>query len=151
MSKEREDKKIKWEEYWEEMFWASAMFYFASLNKSDKDISCQYRIGCKPTSESEPPKEEPSLKSLIAKVANTNGPDLQLTLIEEECTEILKEICKLRRGKGRRENLIEETIDVITASLVFLKQMGYSDELIRSDMKHNLNYAIYQDDSLGKR
>lgn len=150
MDKERDD-KIKWEEYWEEMFWLSTIFYFANQSRSDKECDCQRQMGCRPTSEPEPPKEKLSLKSLIAEVAEMNTPELQLTLIEEECTEILKEICKLRRGKGKRENLIGETIDVITASLVFLKQMGHSNELIESDVRHKLNYAIHQDNSLGKR
>lgn len=150
MGKEREDKS-KWEEYWEEVFWLSAIFYFANQSISDKESSCQCRIGCKPTSEPEPSKEKPSLESLIATVAEMNTPELQLTLVEEECTEILKEICKLRRGKGKRENLVGEAIDVITTSLVFLKQMGYLSELIESDIRYKLNYAINQDNSLGKR
>lgn len=150
MDKERDD-KFKWEEYWEEMLWLSAIFYFANQNISDKECICQCQIGCKPTSEPEPPKEKLSLKFLIAEVAEMNTPELQLTLIEEECTEILKEICKLRRGKGEREDLVGEAIDVITTSLVFLKQMGHSSELIESQIRYKLNYAINQDNSLGKR
>lgn len=124
-----------------DMFWLGMLLGLANWDS----------VGEKSKTSPHPVGESTPLKILIDRVADTNSPDLQLTLIEEEYTEVLKEICKLRRGKGVRENLSGELIDVLTASIVFLKQLGYTKEAIEEEIKHNLIYAINQDNSLGKR
>lgn len=49
----------------------------------------------------------------------------QTVMVEEECSEIIKEICKIRRGKGSDEALCEEICDIIACGLSCLAQKGY--------------------------
>lgn len=66
----------------------------------------------------------------------------QTVVVEEECTELLKEICKLRRGKCDREHLMEETIDVVTACMVYNQVCGGSLEDLIEKAAHKINRAI---------
>lgn len=45
------------------------------------------------------------------KAIETYGKDMQLTVAIEELSELIKEICKNKRGEDNRDNLIEEMAD----------------------------------------
>ena len=44
--------------------------------------------------------------STLKKAIDTYGKDMQLTVAVEEFSELIKEICKHRRGRDNRENII---------------------------------------------
>jgi NTP pyrophosphatase (non-canonical NTP hydrolase) len=47
----------------------------------------------------------------LEKAIETYGKDLQLTVAVEEFSELIKEICKSKRGRENRDNIIEEMAD----------------------------------------
>lgn len=46
------------------------------------------------------------------------------TIAEEEASELIREICKMRRGKGSIARIHEEAIDTIVGALTLLFHMG---------------------------
>ena len=49
--------------------------------------------------------------TILKKAIETYGKDLQLTVAVEEFSELIKEICKNKRGRDNLENIIEEMAD----------------------------------------
>lgn len=47
----------------------------------------------------------------LEKAIATYGKDMQLTVAVEELSELIKEICKSKRGNDNRANIIEEIAD----------------------------------------
>ena len=47
----------------------------------------------------------------LEKAIQTYGKDMQLTVAVEELSELIKEICKNKRGQANRKNIIEEMAD----------------------------------------
>lgn len=47
----------------------------------------------------------------IEKAIETYGKDMQLNVAVEEFSELIKEICKSKRGKDNKPNIIEELAD----------------------------------------
>lgn len=47
----------------------------------------------------------------LEKAIETYGKDMQLTVAVEEFSELIKEICKNKRGADNRDNIIEELAD----------------------------------------
>lgn len=47
----------------------------------------------------------------LEKAIDTYGKDMQLTVAVEELSELIKEICKNKRGRDNRDNIIEEMAD----------------------------------------
>lgn len=47
----------------------------------------------------------------LKKAIETYGKDMQLTVAVEELSELIKEICKHKRGADNREAIIEEVAD----------------------------------------
>lgn len=47
----------------------------------------------------------------LEKAIETYGKDMQLNVAVEEFSELIKEICKNKRGRDNRENIIEEMAD----------------------------------------
>ena len=47
----------------------------------------------------------------LEKAIETYGKDMQLTVVVEELSELIKEICKHRRGADNRKAIIEEMAD----------------------------------------
>ena len=47
----------------------------------------------------------------LEKAINVYGKDMQLTVAVEELSELIKEICKHKRGADNREAIIEELAD----------------------------------------
>lgn len=50
--------------------------------------------------------------TILEKAIETYGADLQKQVAIEEMAELTKEICKDFRGKGNKDNIIEEIADV---------------------------------------
>ena len=48
---------------------------------------------------------------ILRKTIETYGKDMQLTVAVEELSELIKEICKNRRGADNRECIVEEMAD----------------------------------------
>lgn len=82
-----------------------------------------------------------TIPALIKRVAKIDEDD-PTNIVEEECTELLKEICKTRRNKGSRDALAEEAIDVIITAATLLVNLGYSEEMIEEGMRFKLERAI---------
>ena len=47
----------------------------------------------------------------LERAIETYGKDMQLTVAVEEMSELIKEICKNKRGEDNRENIVEEIAD----------------------------------------
>jgi NTP pyrophosphatase (non-canonical NTP hydrolase) len=47
----------------------------------------------------------------LKKAIETYGKDMQLNVAVEELSELIKEICKYKRGNDNRKNIIEEMAD----------------------------------------
>lgn len=47
----------------------------------------------------------------LEKAIETYGKDMQLNVAVEEFSELIKEICKNKRGRDNRDNIIEEMAD----------------------------------------
>lgn len=60
----------------------------------------------------------------------------------EECSELIKELCKDLRNKGRRENIIEESCDVLATVYSLLLAYGVSDEEITSRIEYKFKRGI---------
>lgn len=52
------------------------------------------------------------MMTIFEKAIETYGADLQKQVAIEEMAELTKEICKDFRGKGNREHIVEEIVDV---------------------------------------
>lgn len=50
--------------------------------------------------------------TVLEKVVETYGKDMQLSVAIEELSELVKEICKHKRGADNRDKIIEEMADV---------------------------------------
>ena len=76
----------------------------------------------------------PKLRKLLGEVARL---DRQLplgTVAEEEFSEMLQELCKVRRHKGNLEALREEAIDVLVGTYTLLMMLSVSDVDIEAGM-----------------
>lgn len=49
--------------------------------------------------------------TILERAIETYGKDLQLTVAVEEFSELIKEICKNKRGVDNRANIVEEVAD----------------------------------------
>lgn len=78
--------------------------------------------------------ECPELRRLAyQRAVSKYGEELQLIVAIEELSELQKEICKILRGKGDRNHLLEEVADVT----VMLEQI----EMI-FDLTHSVNSVV---------
>lgn len=66
----------------------------------------------------------------IEKAIETYGVDMQLNVAIEELSELIKEICKHKRGNDNRENIIEEMADCY----IMLKQLEYIFDIDYNDI-----------------
>lgn len=51
-------------------------------------------------------------EKIYRKVIGKYGIEAQLDMVIEEMSELTKEICKIKRGKGKYMNIVEEIADV---------------------------------------
>lgn len=72
----------------------------------------------------------------IEKAIETYGKDMQLTVAVEEFSELIKEICKNKRGEDNREHIIEEMADCY----IMMEQLGLIYQI-----KDNEIYSMMED------
>ena len=80
----------------------------------------------------------------IEKAIATYGVDMQLTVAVEEFSELIKEICKLKRGNNNIDGITEEMADCY----IMLKQLEIIFDIDTGDIRHIINNKI---DRLEKR
>lgn len=73
---------------------------------------------------------------IIEKAIEVYGKDMQLNVAIEEFSELIKEICKSKRGSNNRDNIIEEMADcqIMLAQLQFIFDISgeeISDKVIQ--------------------
>ena len=49
--------------------------------------------------------------NILERAIEAYGADMQLTVAVEELSELIKELCKFKRGSDNRDNIIEELTD----------------------------------------
>ena len=74
--------------------------------------------------------------STIEKAIEVYGKDMQLNVAVEEFSELIKEICKHKRGADNRDNIIEEVADCY----IMMEQIKMIFEITESEM----NVAMYE-------
>lgn len=72
------------------------------------------------------------------KAIETYGDDLQKQVAIEEMAELTKEICKDFRGKGNREHIIEEIVDVS----IMLEQLQIMYDISSSEMLRAIDSKV---------
>lgn len=80
----------------------------------------------------------------IEKAIATYGVDMQLTVAVEEFSELIKEICKCKRGNNNIDGITEEMADCY----IMLKQLEIIFDIDTGDIRHIINNKI---DRLEKR
>ena len=75
--------------------------------------------------------KEKSKTKTLEKAIDAYGKDLQLTVAIEEFSELIKEICKNKRGKDNRDSIIEEMADCY----IMLEQLAVIFGVEESEMK----------------
>lgn len=76
--------------------------------------------------------------SILEKAIETYGKDMQLTVAVEEFSELIKEICKNKRGRDNRDNIIEEMADCC----IMLAQVGIIFEIADYELNDKVNEKI---------
>lgn len=66
----------------------------------------------------------------IERAIETYGKDMQLNVAIEELSELIKEICKSKRGADNRDAIIEEMADCY----IMLKQLEYIFDIDYNDI-----------------
>lgn len=69
-------------------------------------------------------------QQIIEEVVARCGKDHQLVIAIEELSELQKELTKEYRGKGNRDNILEELADVI----IILKEIIYIEEFTHDEI-----------------
>lgn len=67
---------------------------------------------------------------LIKELIATRGIHYQCDVAKEECSELIKEVCKMTRGKGNIQNLAEEMADVAICIEQLQIMFGITDEML---------------------
>lgn len=75
----------------------------------------------------------------LEKAIEAYGKDMQLTVAVEELSELIKEICKNKRGADNRDNIIEEMADcyIMLSQLEIIFDIDFRD--IDNVVKSKLN------------
>ena len=74
----------------------------------------------------------------LEKAIEVYGKDMQLNVAIEELSELIKEICKNKRGNDNRDNIIEEMADCY----IMLTQVRFIFDIKRSELDAMLNNKI---------
>ena len=68
----------------------------------------------------------------LEKAIEVYGKDMQLNVAIEEFSELIKEICKHKRGEDNRDNIIEEMADCY----IMLEQLGVIFDIWFEDLEY---------------
>lgn len=74
----------------------------------------------------------------------------QSTYVIEECSELIKELMRERRGKGSDEAIISEACDVLNTIFILLVHYGVSEDLVREKILSKCNRALERYDKNGE-
>lgn len=66
------------------------------------------------------------------------GEDYQMTVAIEELSELQKELCKEKRGKGDKDNITEEIGDV----MICIAQILLACDIDGEDVQRNIDYKL---------
>lgn len=74
----------------------------------------------------------------LEKAIEVYGKDMQLTVAIEEFSELIKEICKHKRGEDNRDNILEEMADcyIMLEQLEIIFDIDFSqinDEIVKKE------------------
>ena len=78
------------------------------------------------------------MMATFEKAIETYGADLQKQVAIEEMAELTKEICKDFRGKGNREHMLEEIVDVS----IMLEQLQIMYDMSSSEMLRAIDSKV---------
>ncbi len=70
---------------------------------------------------------------VVAEIDSQSG-ITQGTYVTEECSELIKELMKMQRGKGNYDDIIAEACDVLSSVFVLLFQYGVSEDFVREQI-----------------
>mgnify|MGYP003290221817 CR=1 FL=1 len=76
--------------------------------------------------------------TILEKAIETYGKDMQLNVAIEELSELIKEICKNKRGADNIDNIIEEMADCY----IMLAQLAIIFNIERSELDARMNRKI---------
>ncbi len=74
----------------------------------------------------------------LEKAIETYGKDMQLTVAIEELSELIKEICKNKRGRDNIDSIIEE----VAVCYIMLKQIEIIFDIEHNDISEIINNKI---------
>ena len=75
---------------------------------------------------------------ILKKAIEIYGKDMQLNVAIEELSELIKEICKNKRGSNNRKNIIEEMADCY----IMLEQVAIIFDISNHDINEVVSYKI---------
>lgn len=78
------------------------------------------------------------MKEILSYLAKRNGEEQDIFVLEE-MAELQKEITKHRRGKENRNEIVDESVDVLLTIFILLQVYGATDEEIKNLMDFKLN------------
>ena len=75
--------------------------------------------------------------TIFEQAIETYGKDMQLNVAVEELSELIKEICKSKRGNDNRDNIIEEMADcyIMLEQLEIIFDVKPAEILVAIDQK----------------
>ena len=62
-----------------------------------------------------------------ATIINTFSGQIRADILIEECSELIKELCKDKRNKGNKDNTYWECIDVLVTLMCYMKKESMLD------------------------
>ena len=78
----------------------------------------------------------------IEQVLTKYGSEIQPIICIEELSELQKEICKYERGKGNKENLVEEISHSLFSILMIAKIAGISTQEIIEELNEKMERIL---------
>lgn len=78
------------------------------------------------------------MEEILKKLAERNGPDQDIFVLEE-MSELQKELMKHRRGKDNRNEIVDECTDVLLTIYILLMVYNATDEEVSKIMDFKLH------------
>lgn len=78
------------------------------------------------------------MEEIIEQLAQRNGPNQDIFVLEE-MSELQKELMKRRRGKDNRDEIVEESADVLITIFILLGAYGATEGEIRKLISSKLH------------
>lgn len=78
------------------------------------------------------------MKQILNYLAQRNGVE-QDVFVLEEMSELQKELMKHRRGKKNRDEIVDESVDVLLTIFILLQVYGATEDEVKKIMDFKLN------------